>query len=99
MLSVTAAPKRGGGGFCANQKRTASDAQGRLTMTIPTPTDDLTPRENAVLSLIIQGATSRVAGQTLGISPRTVEFHRANIMLKLSAKNVADLMRIVLDHR
>ena len=33
--------------------------------------------------------------ERLGISPRTVEFHRANIMLKLSAKNVADLMRIV----
>jgi FixJ family two-component response regulator len=56
----------------------------------------LTPREAAVLELIIQGATSRSAGITLGISSRTVEFHRANIMQKLSAKNVADLMRIVL---
>lgn len=62
---------------------------------IPT-TDDLTPREAAVLALIVRGATSKVAGDTLGISRRTVEFHRANIMLKLSAKNVADLMRIVL---
>lgn len=58
-------------------------------------TDDLTPRESAVLALIVQGATSKRAGDTLGISPRTVEFHRANIMAKLSAKNVADLMRIV----
>ena len=56
----------------------------------------LTPREVVILELIIQGATSRSAGVALGISPRTVEFHRANIMLKLSAKNVADLMRIVL---
>jgi len=47
-------------------------------------------------ALIVQGATSKRAGDTLGISPRTVEFHRANIMAKLSAKNVADLMRIVL---
>ena len=61
------------------------------------PPDDLTPRENAVLALLIQGATNKAAGNTLGISPRTVEFHRANIMLKLSAKNVADLMRIVFD--
>lgn len=59
-------------------------------------TEDLTPREFAVLALIVQGATSKRAGDTLGISPRTVEFHRANIMAKLSAKNVADLMRIVL---
>ena len=65
-------------------------------MTHQIPTDELTPRESAVLALIMQGATSRAAGNTLGISPRTVEFHRANIMLKLSAKNVADLMRIVL---
>ena len=64
-----------------------------------TPTDQLTPRENAVLALIIQGDTSKAAGVRLGISQRTVEFHRANIMLKLSARNVAELMRIVLDHR
>jgi len=63
----------------------------------PTPTDGLTPSENAVLALIMQGSTSKAAGNVLGISPRTVEFHRANIMMKLSAKNVADLMRIVLD--
>ena len=68
-------------------------------MSIPIPSNELTPRENAVLTLIIEGATSKAAGNRLGISPRTVEFHRANIMLKLSAKNVADLMRIVLDHR
>lgn len=65
-------------------------------MNISGPANGLTPREAAVLELIVQGATSRSAGVTLGISPRTVEFHRANIMLKLSARNVAELMRIVL---
>ncbi len=49
-----------------------------------------------VLALIVDGATSKVAGATLGISPRTVEFHRANIMEKLNARNVADLIRIAL---
>ena len=58
-------------------------------------TGQLTPREAAVLALIIEGETSKSAGNALGISPRTVEFHRANIMLKLSARNVADLMRIL----
>lgn len=56
---------------------------------------DLTPREAAVLALIVQGLTNKVAGDTLGISRRTIEFHRANIMLKLSAKNLADLMRMI----
>jgi two-component system response regulator FixJ len=59
----------------------------------------LTPREHAVLTLIIQGSTSKAAGDALGISPRTIEFHRANIMQKLSAKNVADLMRIVFEQQ
>jgi len=58
----------------------------------------LTPREKAVLVLIVGGATSREAGTSLGISPRTVEFHRANIMQKSSARNVADLMRLVLKY-
>lgn len=61
------------------------------------PFETLTPREVAVLKLITQGLTSREAGTVLDISPRTIEFHRANIMQKFSARNVADLMRMVLD--
>jgi FixJ family two-component response regulator len=56
----------------------------------------LTPREHAVLDLIVQGSTSKAAGMELGISQRTIEFHRANIMQKLSARNVVELMRIAL---
>lgn len=56
----------------------------------------LTPREQAVLAQIVAGASSKEAARRLGISPRTVEFHRANILQKLGAKNTADLMRIVL---
>ena len=62
------------------------------------PIESLTPREVAVLKLIVEGATSREAGDALGISPRTIEFHRANIMQKFSARNVADLMRRVLEN-
>lgn len=62
-----------------------------------TLTQSLTPRESAVLDLIVLGTTSRAAGVALGISPRTIEFHRANIMMKLSARNVAELMRIVFE--
>lgn len=62
-----------------------------------TLTQSLTPRESAVLDLIVLGTTSRAAAVALGISPRTIEFHRANIMMKLSARNVAELMRIVFE--
>jgi len=56
----------------------------------------LTAREREVLERIAQGASNKEAGRELGISPRTVEVHRARIMTKLNAKNAADLMRIVL---
>jgi DNA-binding CsgD family transcriptional regulator len=55
----------------------------------------LTPREQAVLAQIVEGASSREAARRLGISHRTIEYHRANIMQKLAAKNTADLVRIV----
>lgn len=56
----------------------------------------LTAREREVLQLIAEGMSNKEAGRTLGISPRTVEVHRARVMDKLGAKNAADLMRIVL---
>ncbi|WP_306140717.1 response regulator transcription factor [Roseibium sp. MMSF_3412] len=60
--------------------------------------DLLTRRELEVLKEITDGASNKEAGRTLGISPRTVEVHRARIMEKLSARNAADLVRIVLGH-
>ncbi|EJW09631.1 hypothetical protein A33M_1111 [Rhodovulum sp. PH10] len=56
----------------------------------------LTAREREVLNLIAAGASNKEAGRQLGISPRTIEVHRARIMEKLGAKNAADLVRIVL---
>ena len=56
----------------------------------------LTARELEVLGRIAQGASNKEAGRELGISPRTIEVHRARIMEKLGAKNAADLMRVVL---
>jgi DNA-binding CsgD family transcriptional regulator len=55
----------------------------------------LTERERVALAQIVRGASSKEAGRTLGVSPRTIEFHRANIMKKLAVKNTVDLVRKV----
>jgi len=60
--------------------------------------DLLTRRERDVLAQVAHGASNKEAGRRLGISPRTIEVHRARIMDKLGAKNAADLMRIVLSN-
>jgi FixJ family two-component response regulator len=59
----------------------------------------LTRREREVLEQFTAGASNKEAGRTLGISPRTIEDHRANIMKKLGARNAADLVRIVMTAR
>jgi DNA-binding CsgD family transcriptional regulator len=56
----------------------------------------LTARERDVLEQIIGGASSKEAGQRLGISQRTVETHRAKILEKLRVRNTAELIRLVL---
>jgi two-component system, LuxR family, response regulator FixJ len=57
----------------------------------------LTRRERDVLVAIIRGSTNRQIGEDLGISTRTVEIHRKNMMLKLGATTAADATRIGLD--
>ncbi len=58
--------------------------------------DCLTRREIEVLAQITAGATNKAAARTLGISSRTIEIHRWHIMKKLGAKNVVELVRMVL---
>jgi len=57
----------------------------------------LTDREHEVLEAIIAGETSKVVARRFGISPRTIEVHRAHILAKCGARNTADLLRIVLN--
>jgi FixJ family two-component response regulator len=59
--------------------------------------EPLTRREREVLELIAAGLSNKEAGRELGISPRTIEDHRANIMKKLGARNATELVRMVLD--
>ena len=56
--------------------------------------DSLTPREREVLDLVVRGEHNREVGDRLGISPRTVEVHKARVMAKLGARSLAELIRI-----
>ena len=56
----------------------------------------LTMRESQVLERIVAGRLNKQIADDLGISIKTVEAHRANIMEKLSANTVADLLKIAL---
>lgn len=54
----------------------------------------LTPRGRDVLNGILAGHSNKMIGHSLGISPRTVEVHRARMMRDLGARHVADAIRL-----
>lgn len=56
----------------------------------------LTAREKDVFDAIAAGESNKSAAQLLGISPRTVEIYRANVMEKMQARSLADLVRMSL---
>jgi FixJ family two-component response regulator len=55
---------------------------------------DLTPREREVLPLVVSGLLNKQAAAELGISEVTLEIHRRNVMQKMAAASLADLVRI-----
>jgi len=64
------------------------DAEARLA--------ELSPRERDVLRGLVAGKINKVIAHELGISPRTVEVYRANLMAKTGARSMSELMRIAL---
>jgi FixJ family two-component response regulator len=54
----------------------------------------LTARERAVFNMVVHGKANKVVAYDLGISPKTVETHRARVMQKLEARSLADLVRV-----
>jgi two-component system response regulator FixJ len=57
---------------------------------------ELSPRERDVLQGLVTGKINKVIAHDLGISPRTVEVYRANLMAKTGARSMSELMRIAL---
>jgi len=58
--------------------------------------DSLSPREHEVLDGVVAGKLNKVIAHELGISPRTVEVYRANVMSKTGARGLSELVRMVL---
>ena len=56
----------------------------------------LTPRETEVLALMVTGLQNRKIAEMLGISPKTLDIHRSNVMDKIEARTTADLVRAYL---
>lgn len=56
----------------------------------------LTPREKEVFDAVVEGMSNKAAAIKLGISPRTVEIYRANVMSKMQANTLSDLVRMAL---
>lgn len=59
--------------------------------------ESLSMRERQVLDGVLAGKQNKVIAHELGLSPRTVEVYRANVMTKTEANSLPDLVRAVLD--
>jgi len=76
----------------ARQDEQTQDIRGRL--------ESLSARERQVLDGLVAGQANKVIAYDLGISPRTVEVYRANVMTKMEARSLSELVRMsMLTHR
>ena len=73
-------------------QRGASDA-------METRMSSLTDRERQVMEMVVQGKVNKEIAAALGLSKKTVEVHRANVMQKLQADSIAELVKIVVSNR
>lgn len=74
----------------ARLQRESQVEQSRLTSLY----QQLTPREQEVMELVAAGKANKVIAHTLNISQRTVEIHRARVMQKMGARNLAQFVKI-----
>jgi two-component system response regulator FixJ len=94
MLTAVAdaqATARAAAGGRRRSDRAAEDAATRLAV--------LTAREREVLDALVGGKSNKVIARELGLSPRTVEAHRAALMDRLSVRSLAEAIRLALAAR
>ena len=63
------------------------------------PVDRLSTREREVLQLVAEGRAMKEIGARLGITTRTVAFHKYRLMEKLAVRSTAELVQIAARHR
>ncbi len=80
------------------QKAVAFDGQKRAakaqSLDFQARIDLLTQREQEIMDLLMLGKANKVIAYELDISPKTVDFHRANILSKVGVNSVVDLVRL-----
>lgn len=82
--------------------RSALDRQGRelerksVTAEVSSRLKSLSDRERQVLSGLMEGHPNKVIASNLSISPRTVEIYRANLMTKMQASSLSELVRMAM---
>lgn len=72
--------------------------QGLLAQGADGPLETLSPREREVLQLVAEGHTNASIAERLGISPKTVDHHRTNLMQKLDLHDLAAVVRFAIRH-
>jgi FixJ family two-component response regulator len=73
----------------------AHDQEGRDEVTnIRRRAAALTDREREVMELVVSGMLNKQVGSRLGVTEKTVKFHRGNVMQKMGADSLADLVRM-----
>ena len=77
---------------CIGETSPSADDAGKVHERI----EQLSERERQVLSAVVAGLPNKTIAYDLEISPRTVEVHRANVMAKMQAKSLAELVRMTL---
>ena len=75
--------------------RRRSEEEGQITSRLAS----LSERERQVLDGLVAGNANKTIAHELGISPRTVEVYRANLMAKMRAKSLSELIRMTLAAR
>jgi two-component system, LuxR family, response regulator FixJ len=86
--------------LCSIQRALEVDQRQRLSRAaradILVRVADLTPREHEVMGMVTDGKANREIAVALGVTPKTVEAHRARVMEKMRAESLAELVRMVL---
>ncbi len=72
-----------------------ADARFERSSALEAANQKLSEREREVMALMVKGMHNRHIAKELGISPRTVEVHKARVMEKLGVKNLVEFVRLV----